>query len=290
MMEDDIQMYSSSDVPLWVQVDSSLSKPSAARIYNWLLGGWTNFEMDRDFGRRLESILPNVKMYAHENREFLGRAVSYCLEQGIRQFVDIGSGIPAGDYIHDIADKVTPSQTRVVYIDKDPVAYSYMEQMLKESGDLRRQCALHANLLDAQGLWQKVIKSRIIDPNEPVALLIVAVLHFIKDDQDPVTPLAFYRKVLPPGSFLVMSHFTDDDCTADEEIEAHRKLVEYYEQSNDAGQLRSRAEFRAMFGDYDIVPPGIVYTPQWRPDPNHRFDRPSKARILAGVGKKPVLP
>lgn len=286
MMEDDIQMYSSSDVPLWVQLDSSLSKPSAARIYNWFLGGWTNYAIDREFGRRIQSILPNVKMYAQENRRFLDRAVRYCVQQGVRQFVDIGSGIPAGSHVHEIVDELAPGQARVVYIDKDPIAYAYMEQMLEKSGDPLRQYALHADMLDAQGLWQKVIDSRIIDISEPVALLIVAVLHFIKDDQDPITPLAFYRKVLPPGSFLVMSHFTDDDCTTDEEIEAHRKLVEYYEQSNDQGQLRSRAQFRAMFGGYRIVPPGIVYTPQWRPASGRHHGRPSTARILAGVAQK----
>lgn len=267
-------------------LEDSMGNPSVARVYDWYLNGGHHWEVDRQLGKRVESILPDVKMYALENRRFLQRAVAHFARQGVTQFVDIGSGLPSRGNVHEIAEHHLPGQARVVYIDKEPVACAHGTLILEQTGDPTRHQALEANLLEPEQLWQRVLDTGVINPERPIALLIVAVLHFVKDTADPDAAVAYLRDRLPPGSFIALSHFTGDDCVTDEEVQAHNTLVEFYERSSDPGQLRSRDEFTRFFGGLPLIDPGIVYTPQWRPDPSSAaIDRPSAARILAGAAQ-----
>lgn len=269
-------------------LEHSLGKPSVARVYDWYLDGGHHYEVDRLFGEKIQGILPQVKMFARENRRFLGRAVRYLTRQGIRQFVDIGSGLPSAGNVHEVAEAEAPGAARVVYVDKEPIAHAHAQLILGKNGDPARHRALQADLLTPDVLWPMVRDCGVLDPAEPIALLVVAVLHFVQDKAHPQQRLARYQQFLPAGSYLVLSHFTGDDCDTPEEQEAHRKLEQFYEQSTDPGQLRSREEFRTFFGGWPLVDPGIVYTPEWRPDETAETpERPSAARILAGVARRP---
>lgn len=273
--------------PLPPELAASVNKPSAARVYDWYLGGGHHWAVDREFGRKIESILPDVKMYAIENRRFLNRAVRYCLRQGIRQFVDIGSGLPSAGNVHEIAEEEVPGEVSVVYVDNEPIAHGYSTMILDRKGDPRRHRALRADLLEHDDLWQQVLDTGVIDPEQPIALLVVAVLHFVKDTHEPYEHLAYYRDQLPAGSMLVLSHFSNEDVDA-AGAEAHHALEEFYENTTNPGQLRGRAEFARFFGDFPLVEPGITYTPAWLPDSEDEFDGPpAAARIIAGVARKP---
>lgn len=272
--------------PMPPELAASVNKPSAARVYDWYLGGGHHWAVDREFGKKIESILPDVKMYAVENRRFLDRAVRYCLQQGVRQFVDIGSGLPSAGNVHEIAETVAPGEVSVVYVDNEPIAHGHSKLILERGGDTARHRAVQADLLEHENLWQQVLDTGVIDPSKPVALLIVAVLHFVKDTKGPDEHLAFYRDQLPPGSFLVMSHFSNEDVD-ESGAEAHRNLEDFYENTTNPGQLRGRDEFRRFFGDFEIVEPGITYTPEWRPVGPEEFEGPpASARIIAGVARK----
>lgn len=268
----------------------SVHRPSAARVYDYLIGGGHHFAVDREFAEtKLKRIIPNIADYALANRQFLGRAVRQAVRSGYRQFVDIGSGLPSGGNVHEIADEEAPGECSVIYIDNEPIAHAYGQLILERKGDPRRHRALRADLLDYQRLWRQVQDSGVIDLDRPVVLLIVAVLHFVKDSENPDAALDYYRDQLPPGSALVLSSMTNEDPANEAEAEALRKLVAFYEETTNPGQLRTRAEFGRFFGDFEMLEPGLVYAPAWHPEHGaavlFRGD-PSASRILAGMARK----
>jgi S-adenosyl methyltransferase len=268
----------------------SVSKPSAARVYDYLIGGGHCFAIDREFAEtKLRPLLPRVGDYAAENRLWMARVVRWAVGQGYRQFVDIGSGLPSAGNVHEIADECRPERdVTVVYIDNEPVAHAHGQLILEENGDPRRHAALRADLLDSRGLWRQVVESGLIDLGEPVVLLVAAVLHFVKDERDPDVHLDYYRDQMPGQSLLALSTMTNENPTSEEEAEALRRLVAFYEETTNPGQLRTHGEFVRFFGDWQLLPPGLVYVPDWYPDGNTRFSgEPSAARILGGVARKP---
>jgi O-methyltransferase involved in polyketide biosynthesis len=270
-------------------IAASLDRPSAARVYDYWLGGSHNYAIDREFSANtIEAILPQIPMYARENRKALQRAVRYALDLGIRQFVDLGCGLPTAGHVHEIADAHSPGEAKVVYVDNEPIAAAHAEQiLLAADADPDRHRALHGDLLAARELWPRILATGVIDPAQPVALLLVAVLHFCKDDVHPHEVMDFYRSQLAPGSLLVASHFSSEDIETPEEHAAHEALVDAYERTTNPGQLRSRAEFGAFFGDFEVSEPGIVYTPAWRPDnPRDYEGRPAASRVLFAVARK----
>ncbi|WP_158881474.1 SAM-dependent methyltransferase [Amycolatopsis anabasis] len=271
-------------------VAGSLDKPSAARLYDYWLGGSNNYAVDREYSRNvLEPITADVRIYAQENRKALRRAVRYAMDQGIRQFVDLGCGLPTAGHVHEVADEHTPGAARVVYVDNEPIAAAHAEILLDARADSGRHRALYGDILDRDKLWERVLATRVIK-QQPICLLLVAVLHFIKDDRDPCDLVGFYRRALPSGSLLVMSHFTDTGIATPEEAANQRRLVDAYERTTNPGQTRTRDEFTEFFGGLEIVAPGIVYAPEWHPDPEDEPEwegPPSRSRILFGVGRKP---
>lgn len=265
----------------------SVDKPSAARIYDYFIGGEHNFAIDRQFAQGLRDNIPKIGEYARECRLFMGRAVRYAAERGHTQFVDIGSGLPTAGSVHEIADGVrAQGDSHVVYIDNEPIAFAHAELLLDDLADADRHRAVYADLLDPLNLWQQVADTDVIDMGKPIVLLVSAVLHFIKDEANPDEALAFYRDRLPEGSLLILSQMSGENPRDAEEEAALRQLEQFYEKTTNPGQLRRRDEFGRFFGDFELVEPGLVWAPDWHPDGRSLFPLGSQSRIIAGVGSK----
>jgi O-methyltransferase involved in polyketide biosynthesis len=267
-------------------LNASEGKPSEARVYDYYLGGAANFEVDRAFAEAAIARFPEIGMIARENRRFLGRAVRFLLDEGIRQFVDIGSGIPTVGNVHQIAEQHAPGAASVVYVDHDPIAHAHAQILLDRDGDPTRHVSLRADLLDTEELWRQVLDTRLVDLSQPVALLTVAVLHFVTEDKDPGSAMAWLRAQLGSGSYLVLSHATAEGLPAPAREAAERVRTSYEEEATNPAVFRSREQITALFGDWPLVEPGLVWTPQWRPDAGSEFaGDATRAFILAGVGK-----
>jgi len=272
-----------------------LDHPSVARVYDWYLGGTANWAIDREFGERVLATFPLLRPIAIANRLFLHRVVRHLVRLGVKQFVDIGSGVPTMGNTHQVADEVTPD-SKVVYVDYEPVAVAHSQVLLEQNGDPARHAAINADLRNPDRLWQRVIETGVIDLDEPIALLAIAVLHVHQPGADGVdagpSAIARYRELLPSGSYLAISHITDEGVPED----VAEKLVELkqmYDTSSSPVIWRSHAEIRELFGNFDLVPPGMGWTPSWHPEetgPNSPvidFEKPNEAVIWAGVGRKP---
>jgi hypothetical protein len=254
-------------------VDTSV--PNVARVYDYLLGGKDNFAADRQLGDQLLAEFPQSGWISRQNRAFVGRAVRFCAEQGVAQFLDVGSGLPTMDNVHQIARRVIPRAT-VVYVDKDPVAVTHSQALLADNagvtaiaGDLRHPAAI---LADAQSLGR-------IDLSRPVAVVLAAVLHFITAAEDPAGIAREFRDAMPAGSYLIVSHATHD-AAPEESVRASGM----YQRASAPMITRSREEVAAFFSGLELVEPGLVFTVQWRPPVE--LPRPGRAGIYAGVGYK----
>ncbi|TNC24848.1 SAM-dependent methyltransferase [Amycolatopsis alkalitolerans] len=269
-------------------VESSLDRPSAARVYDYFLGGNTNYAIDREFARKIRERVPLIGQYMRTSRQFLGRAVRRCAELGITQFVDIGSGLPTAGNVHDVADETRPQHdTHVVYIDNEPVALAHSTLLLADTADPERHRAIAADLMRPEQLLTRVRDTGVVDLARPVALIVNAVLHFIKDENEPDSILAAYRNALAPGSLLVLSQMTNEHPRSDEERQALEDLVAYYEETTNPGQLRTTEEFARFFGDWELLEPGLGYAPAWHPDAGTVFaSAPSESRVIGGVAQK----
>lgn len=266
---------------------NSVDKPSAARIYDYFIGGDHNFAIDRQFAEGLRGRIPRIGDYAKECRLFMGRAVRHAAEQGHTQFVDVGSGLPVAGSVHEILDEVRPQRdTHVVYIDNEPIAFAHAEVLLDDLADASRHRAIYADLLDPANLWEQVGDSGVIDLDKPIVLLFSAVLHFVLDDMNPDAAMAFYREHMAPGSWLVLSQMSDENPADEAEAVALRQLEAVYENTTNPGQLRTREEFSRFFGDLEMVEPGLVWAPAWHPDGRTLFAHDSLSRIVGGVGRK----
>jgi hypothetical protein len=264
-------------------------------VYDWYLGGTANWAIDREFGERVLTAFPLLRPIAIANRLFLHRVVRHLVRLGVRQFVDIGSGVPTMGNTHQVADEVAPD-SRVVYIDNEPVAVAHSQVLLEQHGDPKRHAVINADLRNPDRLWQRVIETGVIDLDEPIALLLIAVLHVQQPGPDGVDvgprAVARYRELLPSGSYLAVSHITDEDVTD----EVAGKLVELkrmYDTSSSPVIWRSHTEIRELLGNFDMISPGMGWTPAWHPEetgptsPVIEFDSPNEAVIWAGVGRKP---
>ncbi|GDY31704.1 SAM-dependent methyltransferase [Gandjariella thermophila] len=262
----------------WVPESVDVDVPSAARIYDYLLGGGHNFAADREIARKFEEALPGSREIARLNRAFLRRAVLFMVDAGIRQFLDLGSGVPTVGNVHEIAQQADP-RARVLYVDNEPVAVAHSQLMLADND---RAAAIEADLGEPEAIFRSPETERLIDFTEPLGLLMVGVLHFVPDSRDPGAILARYRERLAAGSYLAVSHFTADTRPA--EMAA---MVEVMKRSKDPIYPRSRAEFTALFDGFELVEPGVVSTAQWRPTSHGDLGHgPGREQIYAGVGRK----
>jgi hypothetical protein len=265
--------------PGWVPSGIDTGKANIARVYDWWLGGDHNFRADEDAARAMIAVEPNARAIARANRAFLGRAVRFlAAEAGIRQFLDIGSGIPTQNNVHQVAQEAAPG-ARVVYADADDVAVAHSKLILDGNADA---AVIQADVRDPASILSDPETQLLIDFTQPVALLLVAVLHFIADADNPEQLVTTLRDALPPGSYLVISHGCSDPRP---EILARFETV-YKSKVAAQGRARSSAEIARFFDGFTLVDPGLVYLPQWRPERQEDVpDDPEKYWFLCGVGR-----
>lgn len=263
-----------------------LDRPSVGRIYDYLLGGTHNYAIDREFAERQIAVAPGMRAFAVNNRRFLGRAVRFAAGEGVRQFVDIGSGLPTQGNVHEVADEVAPGQSRVVYVDNEPIAHAHARVLLESTADERRHVALHGDFFEGPALWRRVLDTGRIDEREPICLLLVALLHFMPPESNPGEVLAYFRDRLPEGSLLVLSHAAIDPDNEELRVAAERIRENYTERATQSAMVRSREEIAEFFGDFELVEPGLVWLSRWRPDGVVTED-PVRSGAYGGVARKP---
>lgn len=247
-------------VPAAARVD--VDRPNVARMYDYYLGGSHNFAADREAAERVKQANPNTVTAARENRSFLGRVVRYCMGSGVRQFLDLGSGIPTVGNVHEIAHRIDPA-TRVAYVDSEPVAVAHAGALLSE---VDTATITAADLRDVDAVLSAPGVAGLLDFTQPVALLAMAVLHCVSDADDPPGILARYRDALAPGSYVALSHVTLDHV---ESIPAETKqtLIEVYRNANPPSWARTRDEIGSWLSGLSLIEPGLVIPRQWQPDP-----------------------
>jgi SAM-dependent methyltransferase len=252
--------------------------PSPARIYDYLLGGKDNYPADREAAQELLAAIPDLRTFARENRAFLGRVVRYlAAEAGIRQFIDIGTGLPSQGNVHEIAQAVAPG-AHVVCVDNDPVVLAHGRAMLHGVPDT---AIIEYDLRQPEAILADPQLGKLIDFAEPAALLLVAVMHFIPDEDDPPGLVRRLISSLAPGSYLVLTHATADSRPQSAEGE------KVYERASAQARARTRDQVAAMVAGLDLVGPGLVWAPQWRPDPDAAPDEdPGRSHVYAVVARK----
>jgi SAM-dependent methyltransferase len=268
--------------PSWAPSDIDIDRPSISRVWDWFLGGAHNFAADREAGRKTLEVMPEGPLMAKASRAFLARAVRWCAEAGITQFLDIGSGIPTAGNVHEIVQQVN-RDARVAYVDIDPVAVTHTQLLI---GDDERVAVVYGDALEPERILSAPELRHTLDLDRPVALVMVALLHFVSDAQDPRGILARFRSALAPGSHLVIAHGTAEiDGMPPAHIQA---AMDSYQNAVAPVTLRSRAEVAALFDGFDLVDPGVVWLQDWRPDPAGVLAGPQRPKAsFGGVGRLP---
>jgi hypothetical protein len=262
----------------WVPSGIDVEKPSSARIYDYWLGGAHNFAADRQVAEQMIAAYPDAPRKAWANRAFLRRVVEYLAGAGIRQFLDIGSGIPTVGHVHDIAQSVAP-ESRVLFVDIDPVAVAHSQQILAGN---ERTAVIHADVRQPENILEHPNLHRLLDVKQPVAVLVVALLHFVPDTDEPVGVLSRLTESLASGSYLALSHGTEDAEDAATSREIYRRAgIELI--------WRQRHQVEEMFLGWDLVDPGLVWVPEWHPEsPGDIYsERPEASGLYGGVARKP---
>ena len=256
-----------------------MERPSPARVYDALLGGSHNFEVDRLAAANGTRLVPDLPIAAAANRRFLRRAVTHLASSGVRQFVDIGAGIPTVGNTHEIVQEIDPGG-RVLYVDIDAVAVAHARAILDGNPNA---IAIQGDFRAPEGLLDDIRATGLVDLDQPVALLMVALLHLIPDDQQPAAATAVLRDAVAPGSHLVISHLTSERRPE----ETARLSSEVAQRDRISLVFRPRDAIAAFFGDYTLVEPGLVPLADWRPDAAERDAGPTGSSLyFAGVGRK----
>ncbi|MFI0896343.1 SAM-dependent methyltransferase [Streptomyces sp. NPDC020983] len=266
--------------PSWAPPGIDINVPSVSRVYDYFLGGSHNFEVDREAARTALEAMPGIPRVGQANRAMMRRAVRYAVGRGITQFLDIGSGIPTFGNVHEVVHALNP-EANVVYVDNDPVAVEHSKAVL--DGNAHATIAA-ADLRDPRGVLEHPETRRLLDLDRPVALLLVAVLHFLSEDEDDAYGVvATLRDALAPGSLLVVTHGTHETPLNDDQ----REVAKVYQRTRTPLVLRTLPEVERFFTGFELVEPGVVTLPYWRPDspPGDDLD-PVVLTGLAGVGLK----
>jgi hypothetical protein len=269
-----------SKVDDWRWAGLDVDRPNAARMYDYALGGSHNFPADRAAAEALYRIYPDAPAVGQANRAFLRRAVTYCSGQGVCQYLDIGSGIATVGNVHEIAHRLDP-ECRVVYVDSDPVAVGTTRHML---ADVPNAAIVHADLREVDTVLEAPQTRQLLDFRQPMALLMVAVLHYVPLEDDVLGLVGRYRSALAPGSLLVVSHTTWDPRP---EVAAAIRRV--FDENGLVVAHRSRDEVAALFAGLELIEPGVVWTPQWHPidDSEPFYADPGRSATYAAVGRVP---
>ncbi|MEV7964387.1 SAM-dependent methyltransferase [Sphaerisporangium sp. NPDC088356] len=254
--------------------------PSVARIYDYYLGGKDNFASDREAAEKIIEILPNVRDVARENREFLVRTVTYLSEQGVRQFLDIGAGLPTQRNVHQVAQELAP-ESRIVYVDNDPIVLTHARALLAEND---RVVVVGADMRGSQALLDHPDVRAHLDFSQPVAILMLGVLHFVPDDDEATKIVATFRSALGPGGHLVISHGSIGDLSEDKGAEGQKV---FSRTSAPGVTSRSPGQVLAFFDGLDLVDPGVVPLRDWRPEMGFSIVKEGEAGAVGGVGRLP---
>ena len=263
--------------PLWAPQGIDITRPSVARMCDYYLGGSHNFEVDRAAARKALEIWPELPMIMRANRAFMRRAVRYAVSLGITQFLDIGSGIPTFGNVHEVA-RATDPRCRIVYVDNDPVAVAHSEAIV---GDDPGIGVIGADARRPREILDSPVLHKVLDLDRPVALLMVALLHFIEDKDEPERIIAELRDALPPGSCFAITHASTEGGRIREPDESK----DPYKRMGNPLVMRGRAEILRFFDGFELVEPGLVHMTDWRPDPGGEDD-PAKSIGFAGFGLK----
>jgi O-methyltransferase involved in polyketide biosynthesis len=256
---------------------SDPSVPNVARIYDFLLGGKDNFAADREAAGKLARLIPDGVPAAYQNRRFLQRAVRFLAgEAGIRQFIDIGTGLPTQGNVHEVAHGIA-ADARVLYVDYDPVVISHAQALLATEPTV---VAINRDLRNPDEIISHPALRALIDLERPVAILAVAVLHFIKDDENPYGIVDTLKGAMAPGSYLVLSHVTDDAVSG----ETKREAQGVYEHATAPVIPRSRDEFAHFFSGLEVIEPGLTDVREWRREQGSVGN--ARVLIYGGVGRK----
>ncbi|MEU6536953.1 SAM-dependent methyltransferase [Streptomyces sp. NPDC047000] len=254
------------------QIDTS--RPHPARIYDYLLGGKDNYEVDREAGDELVTAAPEARIGVRANRAFMQRAVRHVVGAGIRQILDLGTGLPTSPNVHEIAQEVAP-EVSVAYIDNDPIVYTHGNALLGRTG---ATSIVLGDVRDPRAVLDHPDVRKVIDFDRPVALLLVALLHFVTEEENPRQIVATLRDALPAGSCLVLSHATGDfaDRSGAQAV---------YNKATATMNLRDRAGVEAFFDGFELIEPGLVQVPYWRPEGTPP-PRSEEIGFYGGVGFK----
>ncbi len=262
-------------LPDWVPDGVDITTPNAARVYDYALGGSHNFEVDRRFADAAERAWPGILQLAHDNRAFLGRVVRHLAGSGVRQFLDIGSGIPTLGNVHEVA-QYAAADARVVYVDIDPVAVAHSRRILAGN---RYATAVRGDLRRPQAILGDPEVTAVLDLSKPVGVLLVAVLHFIDDADDPAGILRQFAAATAPGSHVAVSHAVPAVDAMGQEI-----VRQLYQRTSTALHLRSRARVAELLSGWRLLPPGLVPISDWQPDPEDAGDPPQLSAV-GGVAR-----
>lgn len=265
--------------PRWKPETIDVERPSPARIYDYLLGGVHNFAVDRQVAEQLIAVHPEAPQAVRANRAFLRRVAQFLVDAGVQQFLDIGSGIPTVRHVHEIVQASAPD-ARVIYVDIDPIAVAHSRDILRDNdltGVVQEDVRRPERILDAPDVH------RLFNVDEPIAVLVVGLFHFISDADDPLDVLRRLTAPLASGSYLAMSHLTNDgaqDMNSMEEIN-RRAGIDV--------TVRTRQQVEALFEGFDLVEPGVVWVPQWHPESplDILSDHPEMSANYGGLGRKP---
>ena len=269
--------------PAWAPDEIDIERPSVARMYDFFLGGSHNFASDRELAERALRIFPDAPFVVRANRSFLCRAVTVLCSLGVDQFLDLGSGIPTVGNVHEVVGKERPG-ARTLYVDSDPVAVAHASALL---ADVPNVAVLHADLRDPATVLADAARIGGIDFSRPVGVLLVSVLPFIPDEDDPAAIVAAYREATVPGSYLAISHGTNDY-----QPKQVGEVENVYANTTQPGVFRSAAEVARLFDGYEMLEPGLVDAIHWRPDPAELDTDPlggdvARYSLVAGVGRRP---
>lgn len=271
---------STTQPPLWAPHEIPIDRPSVARMYDYYLGGAHNFAVDRQAAQRAMDIYPELPLVMQANRGFLRRAVAFLAEQGIDQFLDIGSGIPTAGNVHEVAQRVNPDAS-IVYVDIDHVAVAHSEVLLRDNP---RAGVIQADARQIEQVLAHPEVARLLDFRRPVAVLLVSLLHFIPDDGEAYGLVRALRQVVPSGSYLALAHASTEGLPA----ATREQIVRLYGGASSPICFRSQDEIGRFFEGLEPVHPGLVYLSQWRPEGVEDLfaDRPERCIGLAGMGRK----
>ncbi|MDT0306071.1 SAM-dependent methyltransferase [Streptomyces sp. DSM 44917] len=260
-------------------MDLRTDQPHSARMYDYLLGGKDHYAVDVEAAEKALASFPLLRTAARENRKFLGRAVRHLVEEaGIRQFIDLGSGLPTAENVHQVAQRVDPA-SRVVYVDNDPIVLVHGSALLAKNA---QTAVVQGDIRDLGAVFEHPSTRRLIDFSEPVGVLAVAILHFVGDDENPAGIVRTLREAVPAGSHFILSH-----ATADIAPEAALGVQTAYRAQGVPLTLRTREEFAVFFDGLELIEPGIEVVSEWR-STVPEAERPAHADVswYGGIGRQ----